>query len=607
VFSVELSCFRGSLAHSRWNHEVSPVFLGPIGLCGKSGVRLSLKFQQHKGKNMTISPTWNRGIRRSLFWFSRFCILPFSLGMLSTFFLSASAHAQQGNASAQDDATAQKAKTQLKEASKQAFQLQTGTTNMDVGQNVSVVADMLPPEVTKHVFGNDIARNYAAITLTVSNRSDKASLIVHSIFIDYSRWLLSGYSRFDADTNHPDPNCVDISSRTSSTGDDSGPPHAQGTGNSNANPNPTPKTNGSSLTSWQSGSCPAQMASIEYRVVRDELLDMKPWTLRNIVVNSLVMVGSVASAYTFTLSGGNVVRSINAFTGQVIPAVQTFWPDSTIGQMNNISDLAFKVNKVIPQQSSDIVVAFYPLGRLFTPGLRKMFMKSPAAFYSPESMLIDPQLSAGLGPYLAPFLPAFDTCNSNDNEKKKDECNYTKFRSYYPQLVAGNCARPSGSATPDDLKLACQFYDMMYRLSLNTIRVVVGGSMTVDEDSVPSQIQSVDIPTPDGVKPEDMWTKTSEPYQCTIRGSFLTGGTPQIAEAKDLGLSIAKVSDGSTDTQLQCKITLTKALNPKTTKLTFTVSKQSKQGASITSTPYTQTITVPAAPTAPAAMSPLAS
>jgi hypothetical protein len=75
------------------------------------------------------------------------------------------------------------AAARVQQAAKQAFPL---TTTMNVTGSVSVEAVLVPPKAARNVFGRVVADNYAVIALTISNCSSEASLIVHSIFIDYS-------------------------------------------------------------------------------------------------------------------------------------------------------------------------------------------------------------------------------------------------------------------------------------------------------------------------------------------------------------------------------------------------------------------------------------
>jgi hypothetical protein len=413
--------------------------------------------------------------------------------------------------------------------------------------DVSVEAVLLPPTVTANVFGKEIGDNYAAIAVTVTNRSDKTSLIINSIFIDYSGRLPSG---------------------------------SKGTGCSG------PK---SVSAPWQTSNSPCQVASAEYRIVRDDLQHRQPWTLRNIVVRSLVLVGAVASAYTFTLGGDHTVRSINAFNGQIIPAAQAFWPDPTVGQMNNISDLAFRVNKVVPQQSSVLVVAFYPMDRFLSPGLKDLYKKSPAVLFAPEAMMFDPQARKRMLPFIKPLL-------GRTTMKDLLPC----YLQMYGQRPSKDCATPDGrdqatdgACAKDVVGIAMRLHYILQKVSLNTIHVVVGGILAVDVNTVPAQSTSVDISAPQGMSADKMWTEPGD-YEGTINGGFLTGGEPDIAEAGDLGITnVIGLSKGSTDTQLKFKMTLTKSFPSTTKALTFTVEKKGSQGGSIISGTYQQPIVVP--------------
>ena len=116
------------------------------------------------------------------------------------------------------------------------------------------------------------------------------------------------------------------------------------------------------------------------------------WTTRNWVIRSLQAAGSIASGYQFAFSERGIARGIASFNGQVVPAAQLLWPDGTINQLNRISDFGFQTNKLVPQESADVLVAFFPIDRFLTPGLKKIFLKSPAAFFVPGAMLADPKV-----------------------------------------------------------------------------------------------------------------------------------------------------------------------------------------------------------------------
>jgi len=139
---------------------------------------------------------------------------------------------------------------------------------------VSVDAVMLPASVTKHVFGREIANQYSVIEITVSNRSTDSALVVQSIFLDYTNWILSGRSSSLA-TNLQDP----------------------------------------PLPGWQVKNTPTQVSSVEARIARGELLDAQIWTKRNALIRSLQLAGSLATGYQFSLKEKGIIRWIAAFNG----------------------------------------------------------------------------------------------------------------------------------------------------------------------------------------------------------------------------------------------------------------------------------------------------
>src|SRR5580692_8345377 len=236
----------------------------------------------------------------------------------------------------------------LQDAKAEGFNM---PADLPVTGNTTVEAVLLPAAVSKGLFGKAIAKQYAVIELTISNKSQDAALIVTSVFIDYSEWLLSGSAKALA---------------------------ASGLSAPQANP---PATFLSATAN--------QVASVEYRIVRGEALDAQAWTARNWSMRLLQFFGVIATGSDFAFTEVGILKSIGAYTGQVIPAAQVLWPDGTVAQVDRISDFGFHTNKVIPKQASDIVVAFFPLDRFITPGLKKLFLRSPALFFVPAAALVD--------------------------------------------------------------------------------------------------------------------------------------------------------------------------------------------------------------------------
>lgn len=525
-----------------------------------------------------------------------------------------------------------------------------GTANAgNVIDNASVQSVLLPYEVCKRVFGKEVATHYAAVELTVSNRSSSASLILHSIFIDYSRWALSGSMYI--------PPLY-------------GTAQAGGSGNGSK-----PGNTSSGYPPYEVPNDPNQVASVEYRVVRGEALDAQPWTARNWIMRSLDLAGAIATAYSFSINEQGIIRGIGAFTGQVTPAAKAFIPDNTVDQLNRISDLAFQVNKVIPKNSSDIVVAFFPIDRFLTPGLKKIYLKSPALFFAPYALVLDTSARAALVPIVAKLMPPNVHCSNGPTGSPEPKCTPTKAADQFlselatqymfdvakqsesdiakadqnnaqqttsesstsetsqgagqkadnkPAQSADTGAPPSPTDTqtnppspstnsqkskavnpvealcadlPNSIDLnhpaenplsarqTCYIKKFLANASLNTVHIVIGGEMTVDITKVPATITSIDMDN--GNDSADTWKASTQTG--VIHGSFLTSGTPDIKEAKDLGITdIKAVSTGSSDTELHFTMTLSKAI-PASTKLTFTVTKTDNAGNQVNSMPFVLT------------------
>jgi len=509
------------------------------------------------------------------------------------------------------------ATTAVQDATKKGFPLTSSST--DVTGNVSVEATLIPAKIARTVFGKEVANNYAVIALTISNRSSDDAFIVHTIFVDYSQWLLSGGEPWESTA---------LCLKDEQDSKDAEGQQSAGQGNTQAK-----KCMGNRLQTWQQQTFANQISSVETRVVRGELLDRQPWTYRNWIIRALQGVGSIAAGFTFATSNQDWIHGIGAYNGHFIPAAQTFWPDATVGQMNRISDFGFQVNKVIAKQSSDIVVAFFPIDRFLTPDLKSIFILSPAAFFAPMAALMDRTTRDKLTPYIN-FI--FGPPDIDDQKKPATGETATKYsvlenlKAHLFEVVSGACKQfnpphantqsspggaqlaaagtqaapgatqpppaaaqptPSGTqASPADTLRACQTAELVDRLSLNVVRVIVGGTMTVDVNKVPPQITEVDIDVPAGKDATTMWTLTdSKPTTLTgiIHGSFLGGATPTITNVDAKALDIKADSQASTDTELHFTITLKENLPTETTKLTFQVSKTSDSTTTKAAKDYT--------------------
>lgn len=518
--------------------------------------------------------------------------------------LSAAAQ-KNGKTEAEAQKRVEAAAQKVKDAAEHGTPL-TNTASTDVTGNTSVEATLIPASVARTVFGKEVANHYAVISLTISNQSSDYAFIVHSVFIDYSQWLLGGTSPFIdpiglCSQQQKATSTSALSKKFKNPGSsqklDEGANAASSTEASQAQTGQdanVPSCPGNPLKTDQQQTLPNQLSSVESRIVREELLVKQPWTTRNWVLRAMQAAGSIATSFTFATSSQSWIQGIGAFNGSVIPAYQNLFPDATVNQMNQISNVGFQVNKAIAKQSSDIVVAFFPLDRFLTPDLQSLYLSSPAAFFSPVEALIDPKTRGKVSPYIIQIFGGEDKWNAlSDNMLK-----------FLPQMGTGACENYKNNLTPLDistlgtkespkysLELACLAAAAVNRLSLNTIRVIVGGTMTIDVNSVPSQIVSVEIDTPAGGA-GGMWKKGS--LSGTIHGSFLSGATPTLVSPPS-GVTIKSVADGSTDTQLHFTLNLASDLPASTSKLTFQVTKSGTKGASITSSTYDYPVQIPAA------------
>lgn len=429
---------------------------------------------------------------------------------------------------------------QLGQAFKEGYSFKTDLT---VRNNVTAQAVLLPYPVAKRIFGTEIAKSYACIEVNIGNKSRDAAFVLHGLFLDYSNWALSGYvKQVDGDRME-------------------GPEYKDNV------PAPGPDT---LAQQNQTATQPSQVASVEYRLARGQLLDAQQWTARNWTVRLLTLAGSIASGYTFSFKETGISKGIAAFGGTVAPGVAQVWPDGTIPQLERISDFGYQTNKVVTREDGEIVVAFFPIDRFLTPGLRRLFLQSPALFFNPFSIFYDKE-AMRLFQSAAPGVL--------DGQTPKD---LIAALPLYTEKVAS--ARRTGiPLDTDQFNNAEKVLYFLSQSSLNTVHIVVDGIMTVDVASIPGKIDTVTVDKEDDPA---TWSKAGD-VTGTIRGSFLSGAKVKIAEAGKLGITdIATMDKGSNDEVLHFKMKLTKAI-PSGTTLTVSVVKTDKQGRSYESTAKT--------------------
>jgi hypothetical protein len=477
--------------------------------------------------------------------------------------------------------------------------------HVEVNGNVSAEAVLIPQVDAKRIFGKEIANNYAVVEVNIGNKSPDAALIIHNIYIDYSRWALSGAT-------------------------DSGVTTVEG-------------IERDTLAPYHASNNPNRVASVESRMVRGQLLDAQPSTRRNRVIKWLSLAGTLAAAYTFSLNEEGIIRGIAAYNGVAIPGLAATFPDQVIPQLNRVSDFGFRTNTVIPKEGGEIVVCFFPIDRFLTPGFRTLFLRSPALFFAPLQMLVDnasrDDMKAALGEdlgltpadigaqprevqnVLRKSLPCYlrivrgesfnsapvnNTLRDQMNQQMDEVClgsfGLKKERDRAGKLTGklvrmSEAASVAGGASVNALLGRFLALDYLSQASLNNVRVTVDGVMTVDTMSINAKLDGVTFDDVEGCGGADKSCFWSVPEggsavrTGTISGAYLTSGNVTIAEAAGLHIEDVKsVTEGSSDQELHFTMTLKQDV-PSGKNLTFKVTKpRSGAPGTVDSQPWTYVV-----------------
>ena len=489
--------------------------------------------------------------------------------------------AQEKRDKAQQTADAEDAKTtDLLQKAAQSPEAKRLLVN--VRDHVDASAVLIPAHDASRIFGPEIGRHYAVVEVNVGNKSPDAALVIHSIFIDYTRWGLSGVAPGDGDSQD----------------DDSGKDWR---------------------TQYQSQTRSTQVASEEYRLVRGQFLNAQTWRTRSWVMRLLTLAGNVAGAYTFSLNEQGIIKGIAAFNGVVVPGINTAWPDTGQDQMNRINDLGFKAEKFVAKGGSEVVVCFFPIDRFLTPGFRKLFLKAPSLSFAPDLLLLDKSiqkdvvnvLGEDLGvtpaaldlnstqqvlPKLHEYMPCYvNILNDAKMDRHADVTLYAKMK----RTALEGClhkfglmrevkdGRETGALTLDPTNPKAQYdfatfvaLDHISQISLNKVSVTIDGVMTVDTSGIAPKVDSVsfdDVAGCAGPNAPCFWSPVvaGGARTGTISGSYLTDGKVSITGSGEAKVSgVTTVSEGSSDQQLRFSFKLEQGVT--NGDLAFKVSKQQR-------------------------------
>ena len=565
-----------------------------------------------------------------------------------------------------------------------------GTTKT-VRDCITVEAMLLPREPASKLFGGWVADNYAVVETTVSNHCPDQQFILHDIFFDYSDWALSGVykglnltsfcstakqasaassPKLDPAESSPKPDTTDAASTKSTaasplTAEIGSPPAASGDDCDNY----TQSTQG------------GQVATVGAKAINEQLTEASVFSKRNLVVNGLVLVGTVAGGYAFVGSTA-AVQGIGAYNSAFIPGLQKFWPDRRIQQETNVLTYGYRTDQstAIAKEANGSYYAFFPISTFLMPtDLKALFLSDPAVFLNPAEVLLDLGGGhSGNGFGFAKFRRGDKARVENLRIFLLDLAAGTKSNWEAQQSVKSDNPAPQTAAQPDittpqsgedprhkqsvqlllDLASPCPGHDCPYpentqrlifaekflfaHASLNSVKIVVRGVMTVNVDSIPPTIDTVTfdgaadeasywtVPPPAAAKPAagdaasapapaapDAAKPSAAGKTLTgvIVGKYLTDGTPAITAITVPGDNSAKltdyivdkslqaVSDKSTDSSMAFTLQLAKTL-PSGSKLTFQVTHSTgdaTKGTSsqTTSNKFVYTVTYAATPANP--------
>jgi len=384
-----------------------------------------------------------------------------------------------------------------------------------VGSCVTVEAVLIPRDPAAKLFGGWVADNYAVVKTTISNHCPDQQFILHDIYFDYRDWSLSGvYPELSKPT--PCPAAAQAASPTAAPGTVP-PTAAPGT----ATPAPAPAPGDSPqkpatgcpapAQEYTQDSKPGQVATVGALDVQDQLTEASVFSRRNLIVNGLVLVGTVAGGYAF-IGSTAWTQGIGAYNSAFIPGFQKFWPDRRIDQEKNVLSLGYRTDQstAIAKDDHGSYYAFFPLAAFLVPELKALFLSDPAAFLNPAEVLFDISgRHTGSGGGMA---KSFKSKSKKGSEES--------LRDFLLDIVA---AIPGGSQpqSTDEaarrgqsvkllLELAapcteqdCHPYDkdtqqrilaekfLFQHASLNAVKIVARGVMTVNVESIPPTIDTV--------------------------------------------------------------------------------------------------------------------
>ena len=107
--------------------------------------------------------------------------------------------------------------------------------------------------------------------------------------------------------------------------------------------------------------------------VQDQLTEESVLSRRNLIVNGLVLVGTVAGGYAAVIGSSPWTQGIGAYNSSFIPGLQEFWPDRRLEQEKNVLSFGYRTDQstAIAKDDHGSYFAFFPISVFLVPELKK--------------------------------------------------------------------------------------------------------------------------------------------------------------------------------------------------------------------------------------------
>jgi hypothetical protein len=228
----------------------------------------------------------------------------------------------------------------------------------DQQKYIRVYRAVIDPLSVSDIFGRRIAKRFVVIQVTVANTSPDYQYLIHDVSLDVSKMLniTGGYRMSSAD-----------------------------------------------LTLL--------------RGVAEKGQNLDP---RNVTLRILRGAGTVAAGLIGVARfGKSYAPAVAMWSGPLVSAYETVFPDYTINEMNRLNDSAYAANALVPKQQSKVMAAFIPQAIFMSPDQQKAFWKDPTSIQNAIdwrllSVLVDGDLITNI----SDVAPALTSATIDANEMK---------------------------------------------------------------------------------------------------------------------------------------------------------------------------------------------